>query len=220
MISPKYLVRLDDAHLKMHHVNWQLIENILDSYNIKPIVGVIPECEDLTISYPNTFSKNLFWKKVKLWESKGWAIAVHGLHHNLKKSKFGILPVNNISEFVGLSYEFQYQKILKSLNIFNNYELFPKLWMAPAHSMDMNTIHALRTCSIITTISDGFSFRPYKRFGFNWIPQQLWKCRIIPFGTWTICLHPNTIDISQINSFKNFLEKYSKDFYATNSLYR
>ena len=38
----KYIIRLDDAAEKMNIDNWEKMENILDRYDIKPLVGVIP----------------------------------------------------------------------------------------------------------------------------------------------------------------------------------
>lgn len=44
---PKQLIlRLDDACEKRDLVKWDRIEVILDKYQIKPIVGVIPHCLD------------------------------------------------------------------------------------------------------------------------------------------------------------------------------
>ena len=41
-----YLVRLDDACPQMNKQKWQRVENILDKYGIKPMVGIIPHNED------------------------------------------------------------------------------------------------------------------------------------------------------------------------------
>lgn len=41
-----YLVRLDDACPQMNKQKWQRVENILDKYRIKPMVGIIPHNED------------------------------------------------------------------------------------------------------------------------------------------------------------------------------
>ena len=42
----KYIMRLDDACEKRNIQNWDRIEMILDKYEIKPLIGVIPNCED------------------------------------------------------------------------------------------------------------------------------------------------------------------------------
>jgi hypothetical protein len=217
MITPKYLVRLDDAHPNMHIENWVMIESIMDLYNIKPIVGVIPKNQDLSISFPQTGNFN-FWDKVCLWKSKGWTIAVHGLNHRLENSGRGIFPVNDISEFVGRSYENQYAMIQNAISIFDEFGLNPTVWMSPAHGMDFNTIKALRSIKQIQLISDGFSFRPYKRYGFGWIPQQLWRGRRMLFGTWTICLHPSSLTLEQIDDFHLFVKSNTPYFVSADNL--
>ena len=42
----KYIVRLDDACPTMDRKKWNRFFDILDKYNIKPIVAVIPNNED------------------------------------------------------------------------------------------------------------------------------------------------------------------------------
>ena len=59
------------------------------------------------------------------------------------------------------------------------------------HSFDKFTIIALKQLYPNIIISDGFSFRPFIYLGLRWVPQQLWKFYNIPFGVWTICIHPN-----------------------------
>lgn len=39
----KYILRLDDAAERMDIVKWNRMEVLLDKYNIKPLVGVIPK---------------------------------------------------------------------------------------------------------------------------------------------------------------------------------
>ena len=41
-----YLIRLDDACPTMNRRKWQRIEDILDRYGVKPMVGVIPANAD------------------------------------------------------------------------------------------------------------------------------------------------------------------------------
>lgn len=36
-----YIIRLDDACPNMNHERWREVENLLEKYNIKPIVGII-----------------------------------------------------------------------------------------------------------------------------------------------------------------------------------
>ena len=75
----KYLIRLDDACPTMDRVKWVRMEEILDRYGVKPVVGVIPHNEDPSqmIDAPDA----AFWGKVQGWHKKGWAIALHGYSH-------------------------------------------------------------------------------------------------------------------------------------------
>ena len=41
-----YLMRLDDACEKRNVKNWDRMEALLDKYNVKPLVAVIPNCKD------------------------------------------------------------------------------------------------------------------------------------------------------------------------------
>ena len=41
-----YLVRLDDASEYMDIEKWKIVEGILDKYQIKPLVGIIPDNKD------------------------------------------------------------------------------------------------------------------------------------------------------------------------------
>ena len=63
-MSVNYLVRLDDACPQMSHKNWTRIEDILDRYKVLPLVGVIPNNEDLDTT-PDIPDPS-FWQKVKV----------------------------------------------------------------------------------------------------------------------------------------------------------
>ena len=75
----KYIMRLDDACERMNCENWTKMEFLLDMYGVKPLVGVIPHCEDTEI---NKYKENIqFWDTIQSWGEKGWSIAVHGFNH-------------------------------------------------------------------------------------------------------------------------------------------
>ena len=75
----KILLRFDDI---AENMNWHLMdkcEELFEIYNIKPVMGVIPNNQDVTLkSFPQ---KQNFWKIVKNWQSKGWEISMHGYNH-------------------------------------------------------------------------------------------------------------------------------------------
>ena len=41
-----YLLRLDDAAEFMNLPNWIRMEQLCDTYCVRPVVGIIPKCED------------------------------------------------------------------------------------------------------------------------------------------------------------------------------
>lgn len=62
----KYIIRLDDACEKRNIANWDRMEKLLDSYGVKPLVGVIPDCQDpMMEQYPTDLD---FWNRVYSWE--------------------------------------------------------------------------------------------------------------------------------------------------------
>lgn len=124
----RFLIRLDDACQTMHKANWDRIEEILDLYSIKPIVGVIPDCKDRHPVFNNP-RDDLFWDKVKSWENKGWEIALHGLHHTYHKmskgSKTFQLNIEPITEFVGVDMEKQERMIRTGISILKEHGIHP-----------------------------------------------------------------------------------------------
>ncbi|MBR1687164.1 MAG: DUF2334 domain-containing protein [Prevotella sp.] len=112
MVMKQYLIRLDDACPTMDRDNWKRIENILDKYEIRPMVGIIPMCGDEKMFY-NEPDTN-FWVKIRSWqEIKGWTFAMHGYDHCYIASggMSGLNPMWERSEFAGLSLEKQREKI-------------------------------------------------------------------------------------------------------------
>jgi len=56
---------------------------------------------------------------------------------------------------------------------------------------------------------------PFKKFGFKWIPQQLWKFRKMPFGIWTGCFHPNEMNEREIFYLEQFVKK-NRNYFIQN----
>ncbi|MEY8197905.1 MAG: DUF2334 domain-containing protein [Colwellia sp.] len=212
----KYILRLDDACPTMDVKKWQRIESLLGKYGISPIVAVVPANEDPKLNL-NDFDP-AFWQNVKNWQKKGWCIALHGYDHKYISTSSGFLPFNKKSEFAGLLPAVQEEKIDKAVHIFNQYQLNPRCWVAPSHTFDEQTLTALKNKSNVSIISDGLSYRPYKRKGFIWVPQQLWRFYDMPFGIWTICLHPNVMDENEFNSIEKILQKHGRKFVAVESV--
>jgi len=202
MYEVKYIFRLDDICPTMNWSNFLKLLAIFEKYDIKPILGVIPDNQDkkLSVNPP----QEDFWKIIRDLYQKKWIIAQHGYQHSYVTKKSGIIGLNNYSEFSNLSYEEQFKKIKRGKEILENYIGSPvSWWMAPAHSFDKNTCKALKELNF-QYITDGVALFPFKKYGLNWIPQQIWKPQKKLFGTWTICIHPNGINdtfIKQLDSF-------------------
>lgn len=207
----KFLIRLDDASPTMNLERWNLMESLLDEFSIKPLMGIIPNNEDPQQKI-DPFD-NFFWDKVKTWREKGWEIALHGYSHCYTSNQAGILPFWNKSEFAGIGLAEQKDKIKKGIAILKKHNIKPNYFFAPSHTFDLNTLEALRTCSDIRIISDGIAIRPYKKYGFVFIPQISGHCVNFPIdGIFTFCFHPNTMKELDFINLRLFLEKHSEYF--------
>lgn len=178
------------------------IQNICHELGIKPIIGIVPDNQDanLIIDAPNQD----FWKHMRKLSVEGWIIAQHGFQHIYNESK---------TEFRGLSYKDQYVKIHSGQRILEKkLGHSPRWWMAPAHSFDDVTCAVLRDLQF-THITDGAALFPYEHKGLVWVPQQLWRPRTMPFGTWTICLHPNTMSQQDLDALFAFLRAHTEQFH-------
>ena len=206
-----YILRLDDASEYMDVEKWSLIEEILDRYSIKPIVGVIPNNQDKSLV--NKYQKDpMFWDKVKKWESKKWTIALHGYTHVYSTNSGGINPVNFRSEFASVSLEEQKKKVSQGVRIFKKHKLNAKVFFAQSHTFDMNTLEALKTESDIRIISDTVANDIYKIGEFHFIPQQSGRVRKLPFKVTTFCYHPNTMNERDFKILEDFIIKHKEKF--------
>jgi predicted deacetylase len=218
-MNHKYLIRLDDACPFMDTKNWQRMEDILDRYGVKPMVGIIPANAD-----PNTMveSENpLFWDKAKAWEKKGWAIALHGYDHCYisDKGMQGLNPMWSRSEFAGVSLEKQREKIRKGVNLLREHGLEARYFFAPSHTFDENTLQALKEETNIRIISDTIGRYPYKIGDFWFIPQITGHCVKMPLnGIYTFCFHPNTMNDAAFNALEVFLQRFDKHFANFNNI--
>ncbi len=215
----KYLIRLDDACPTMDKTKWQGVEDILDRYGIKPMVGVIPNNENPheMIHEPDVH----FWEKVRSWQEKGWAIAMHGYNHcyTSESGLNGLNPMWKRSEFAGLPLEQQREKIRLGVSIMRANGVNPQYFFAPSHTFDNNTLIALYEESDIRVISDTIARQPYKYKEFLIIPQIGGHCTKIRIpGIWTFCLHPNTMSESGFNQLDAFLSKEFRNFISFNDL--
>jgi predicted deacetylase len=198
-------MRLDDACEKRDVEKWDRMESILDKYRIRPLVGIIPHCEDPAMNlYP--FDSD-FWNKVNDWRKKGWTLAMHGYNHVYATNCGGINPVNKRSEFAGVPLEIQKQKIRAGIEIFRSHGINPKIFFAPSHTFDENTLLALKEESDIRIISDTIANKAYSKYDMTFVPQQSGRVRKLPFNTVTFCYHPNIMKNNDFLEFELFLQQ-------------
>jgi predicted deacetylase len=206
----EYILRLDDACEKRDIVKWDRMEALLEKYNIKPLVGVIPHCEDpMMDSYEEDQN---FWNRVFIWQQKGWTVAIHGYDHVYSTGSGGINPVNKRSEFAGEPLEKQKEKIRNGVAVMRQHSLEPRVFFAPSHTFDENTLTALKNESHIRIISDTMAWDCYEEGGFTFVPQQSGQVRSLPFRVVTFCYHPNTMNEASFERLKKFLADHAKQF--------
>ena len=203
----KYIIRLDDACPKRDIKKWDKIKCLLDKYNIRPLVGIIPNCKDPDMEKYSEDSN--FWiGRVKSWKEKNWTLALHGYEHVFVTEDAGINPVNKKSEFAGLSLEEQREKIRNGIEVLRKYGIEPNVFFAPAHTFDVNTLEALKLESDIRIISDTPTNKRYCRYGMTFVPQQSGHVRKLPFNVVTFCYHPNTMKDKDFRQLEDFVKKY------------
>jgi len=200
----KYILRLDDASEYMDVAKWQRMEDLLDKYNIKPLVGIIPDNRDPMLLNVYKHDK-CFWERVNRWKQKGWGLALHGCTHEYITEDGGINPVNNRSEFAGVPLELQKEKIRCGVRILQEHGIEPCCFFAPSHTFDQNTVYALQECSSIRVISDTIAYDVYRKGEFTFVPQQSGRVRALPFKTVTFCYHPNMMNDSDFIELDSFI---------------
>lgn len=216
-MKQRIIIRLDDAAERMDIDKWQRMEDLLDEYNIKPLVGVIPDCQDPMMKKYKKDDR--FWDKVHKWEDKGWNIAMHGYRHVYDSNDGGINPVNKFSEFAGHPLEVQRERIRAGIYIFRKHGLEPKIFFAPGHTFDSNTLLALKAESNIRIISDTIAWDVYSKDGFTFVPQQSGRVRKLPFRTETFCYHPNVMKEDLFVELYSFIKIHIDLFINQDQLY-
>ena len=213
----KYLIRLDDACPYMDRAKWQRMENILDKYGVKPLVGVIPDNAD-----PETMIEPEdpgFWDKALKWRDRGWSIALHGYNHVCTTKTGGLNPVHKRSEFAGLTYGEQKEKIFKGYTILKKHGLEVEWFFAPSHTFDKNTLKAIKECTSICYISDMIATKPYLYEGITFAPCQMGRLREMSIkGYWCACYHPNIMKDEEFVLLEEFLKVHSAEFISFDEL--
>ena len=113
------------------------IKSTLEKYNIKSILGVIPNCEDRFIEVGKINSN--YFENLREYASYGDLIAQHGYKHLYDSRAKGFYGNSFNSEFAGHPYKIQLNKLLKGKEILQRESLWkPVLWhpttfLIPSH---------------------------------------------------------------------------------------
>ncbi|WP_370751716.1 DUF2334 domain-containing protein [Eubacterium sp.] len=207
----KILIRFDDICPTMNWKEWNKAYELLEHYGKKPLIGVIPECKDPDLQIEK--ANENFWNDILKLQEKGYKIAMHGYQHIFESNSKGIVNNRNGSEFSGIDYEKQLEKIRKGKQILRDHGIETDIFFAPAHSYDINTLRALKEEGF-KYISDGKSSKPIEREGIICLPCRFGGCPDIKRnGFYTAVFHAHEWVKKDkavgYKKLKNLLENYS-----------
>jgi len=205
-----YILRFDDINPKMNWENFYKVKSVVNKYNIKSILGVVPKCDDSEIS---KFPENKkYISQLQMMKSSGDLIAQHGYRHITDSKNRGLYGNERRSEFAGLDYKTQYERIEKGKRILVNNELWQPIFMAPVHTFDNTTMKVLRKLNF-KLITDGFSRYPYEFYGIKMIPQisSMPLPRYLPLIS-QLCIHINNLSDDKLKNLISFIEKNNNLF--------
>lgn len=195
------IIRLDDIAPGMNFDKFNRMRAILEKYNIKPIIGVVPECRDENLG---AFVQNDFWSLIRSLAEKGWVIAQHGTYHVYETESAGLLGINPFSEFAGLTYEAQLERLKRGKEILQENGIFTDVFMAPGHTYDDNTIMALKRLEF-KAITDGLYKRPYIYNEILCVPCRMSEIRRVK-GFDTLCFHTNLMEETDFDALDAFIK--------------
>jgi predicted deacetylase len=205
----QYLIRFDDLCPTMLSARFERFLSIIARFDVKPILAVVPDNLDPELNFQ--VPDPTFWNRMRTLEAAGAAIAMHGYRHLCASRGKSLLGLHRETEFAGIEEPLQRQWIRSGLEILRENGLNPRLFVAPRHGFDRNTLSALATEGL-AVMSDGFAHRPFMRQNILWIPQQLWEPVRKTSGLWTICIHTNTATAPLENKLEEFLREHSHQF--------
>ena len=216
--NTRYLLRFDDICPTMNWEVWSAIESALVERNIKPMLAVVPDNQDKVLEVSPPVQD--FWERVRAWQARGWAIALHGYQHKYVTCHPGVVTVRKKSEFAGVPAAEQEEKLRLGVQIFKHHGITARLWIAPSNSFDSSTVSLLPRFGI-STICDGcFRFPFISRDSMFWVPQQLFSFRPAPAGVWTVCYHHNHWTPADLRKFREDLDDYGPEIASLDEITR
>lgn len=207
----KIAIRLDDITENMDWEKFLSFKELLDNYGIKPLIGIIPDNRDISISFED--KKHLapadFWQYVReLIKKDGWTAAMHGCTHIYTTKKRGIFPLNAFSELAGVPYEKQLKILSSGKAVLSEKGITTDIFMAPAHSYDNNTLRALKELGF-NRVTDGFGSMPYVYKGTEFYPISARRSSTLKkrSGYSTFVVHTNTMSGAELKGYEELFRK-------------
>ena len=202
----KIAVRLDDITPEMDWPKFLRMKELLDGYGLKPLIGVIPENHDETLTGAREGAPSDFWAYIRELCEAGTTVAMHGFTHIYDTKKSGIFPLNAFSEFAGHPYDKQLTRIRTGKKLLRDRGIETDLFMAPAHTFDRNTLLALRDAGF-QKVTDGFGKSPYRYEDLTFYPISFRKSDAFRGGDGytTFVYHTNTMDDKEFESLEKQL---------------
>lgn len=204
----KIAVRLDDITPDMDWESFLRFKELLDRYQVKPLIGVVPDNQDKNLKGSAKGSPDDFWTYVRELQKQGWVVAMHGYRHIYTTGKGGLFPLNNFSEFAGISYEKQRQMLEKGKAYLKEKGIATELFMAPAHSYDQNTLKALRDTGF-RALTDGFGKSPYEYKGLTFYPISFRLSSTLrkKDGYSTMVVHTGTTTEKELERYEEYFKR-------------
>lgn len=216
-ISVRIAVRLDDITPDMDWERFFAFKELLDRYQIKPLIGVVPDNQDAHLIKKDKSAKapEDFPGYLKELKEEGWQIAMHGYQHIYTTSAGGLFPLNDFSEFAGLPFEKQSDMLRAGREQLLEQGIETDIFMAPAHSYDKNTLRALKENGFFK-ITDGFGSRPYLFGGITFYPISfhLEKTLKKKTGYSTLVIHTDTVSESDLERYAGYFKRTDVEWIA------
>lgn len=207
----KTAIRMDDITPDMDFEKFYRVKKMLDTYQIKPLIGVVPYNQDSNLKKNPELDD--FPAFLRLLQGEGYVVALHGCYHVYTTSKKGIFPLNDFSEYAGVSYEKQNEMISKGKARLQEWGIDTDIFMAPGHTFDKNTLKALDTNGF-KKITDGFGNKPYVRDGLIFYPiaAKRSECFSDKDGYTTLVLHANMMEEKDFKKLEQQLQARKDNF--------
>ncbi len=209
----KIAIRIDDITPEMDWQKFSRFTQLLDRFEICPLIGVVPKNQDPELIV-EPGRRNHEWKDVSDFagwlrerQDAGWVIAVHGYYHKYSTQNGGLFPLNRYSEYAGLSAEIQKNMLREGRQRLQEWGADTDIFMAPAHSYDRATLKALKECGY-RYVTDGFGDRPYEREGLVFLPISFLKSRSLKAksGVTTFVVHTWNMEEKEFRWYEQLLE--------------